>query len=72
MKQFKKCVNFDKKGQFFSEALLEEALGIFGFRKGNRKRNTYTIYYYTPDHMDLKTFGGADFAKNRPSFRSIL
>ena len=30
MKQFKKCVNFDEKGQFVSEALLEGALGICG------------------------------------------
>ena len=43
MKQFKKCVNFDKKGQFFSEALLEEAFGICGFRKGNRKSNIQFI-----------------------------
>ena len=58
MKQFKKCVNFDEKGQFVSEALLEGALGICG--KGI-EREIYNLLLYT--RMDLKTFGSADFAK---------
>ena len=66
MKQFKKCVNFDEKGQFVSEALLDIVVDL-----GKRTEiEIYNLLVFT--RMDLKTFAGADFAKNRPSFRSIL